>query len=142
MSTRNKLLLFAALLLAFVIFFPTSSLTSFLSPRTPTPTAVPVSADLSLSINYGNLPTVTYSQPYTGSPSAFTLLQNVADQEKIEFTYKKYSFGNLVENIGGYKNTPEKAWVFYVNDQSSSVGASDYLLKPGDKIEWKYVKPE
>lgn len=141
MSTRNKILFFAVLLLSVVVFF-SSSLRQIQPNPAPIPPTAPVLADLTISINYGDLPTVTYSQPFVGSPSAFSLLQNVADREKIEFTHKQYSFGSLVENIGGYKNTPEKAWVFYVNAQSSSVGASDYLLQPGDKVEWKYVKPQ
>ena len=31
-------------------------------------------------------------------------------------------------------------WVYHINGISSSVGANNCILKPGDKIEWLYTK--
>ncbi len=51
---------------------------------------------------------------------------------------KTYSgIGEFVESIDGMKPDSQHFWAFYVNGKSSNVGASSYVLKSGDKIEWK-----
>ena len=51
---------------------------------------------------------------------------------------KSYSgIGEMVLSIDGIKPDSEHFWAFYVNGKSSNVGASSYVLKNGDKIEWK-----
>lgn len=51
---------------------------------------------------------------------------------------KEYSgIGEFVEEIDGIKPDNRHFWAFYVNGKSSTVGASSYTLKDGDKIEWK-----
>ena len=56
-----------------------------------------------------------------------------------EVETKAYDFGELVESIGGIKNgTDDKFWTYKVNGEAALVGAADYKLKQGDKIEWKF----
>jgi hypothetical protein len=51
---------------------------------------------------------------------------------------KIYSgMGEFVISIDGIKPDSKRFWAFYLNGKSSSVGASGYKLKDGDKIEWK-----
>jgi hypothetical protein len=80
----------------------------------------------------------TYTTDFIASQSALALLQSV----NIPVTVKKYSFGTLVESINNLQNTKDKAWIYFINGNSASVGADSYILKPGDKIEWKYLKPQ
>jgi hypothetical protein len=89
--------------------------------------------NFSISKNPKDVVTITATAPST----VFDLLKSTS-----KITYKTYSFGTMVESINGLKNTPELAWIFYVNGQSASVGADQYQLQPGDVVEWKYVKPQ
>jgi hypothetical protein len=46
--------------------------------------------------------------------------------------------GEYVVAINGTKaDSTTNFWSFYVNDKPSSVGASQYITKNGDMIEWK-----
>jgi len=55
-----------------------------------------------------------------------------------QVTTKEYSgIGEFVESIDGIKPDNKHFWAFYVNGASSNVGASAYILKDNDKIEWK-----
>lgn len=60
-------------------------------------------------------------------------------QRSSEVKVKEYSFGSLVESINGITNgTDSKNWVYAVNGQVASVGASEYILKPNDEIGWSF----
>ena len=48
--------------------------------------------------------------------------------------------GEFVEEINGVKPAQDEFWAFYVNSQSSNVGASSYLPKDGDSLEWRLEK--
>lgn len=50
---------------------------------------------------------------------------------------KHYSFGDLVTSINGTQGNGPKYWTFYVNGKEAQVGASSYVTKNSDKIEWK-----
>lgn len=63
---------------------------------------------------------------------ALTLLKKNAD-----VTTKHYSFGDLVTSIDGSYGTGPKYWTFYVNGKESDVGASSYITKNADTLEWK-----
>lgn len=55
------------------------------------------------------------------------------------FKAKEYpGIGYFIEEINGIKNEGGKYWTLYVNGKYSTVGASDYKLLDGDKIEWRY----
>jgi hypothetical protein len=46
--------------------------------------------------------------------------------------------GSFVTSIDGTANTTDTYWMFYVNDQLSSVSSDQYQSKNTDKIEWRY----
>lgn len=48
--------------------------------------------------------------------------------------------GFLVEKINGLAGDEEAGtyWTFYVNDEMSMVGVSDYVIQEGDVPEWRY----
>lgn len=46
--------------------------------------------------------------------------------------------GDYVVSIDGVKEDSKHFWALYVNGKQSQVGASDYKLKDGDKVEWKF----
>ena len=47
----------------------------------------------------------------------------------------------FITEINGYSTEGKKEfWAFYINDKLSTVGAGNYQLRNGDKIEWKIEK--
>lgn len=108
----------------------------------PTPTVNKTVTNLVfLSIDYGNGQRNSYQANLTENLTALDLLTNTTKENNIVLTVKKYDFGTLVESINNTKNNSTKAWIYFVNDQSPSVGADKYILKAGDKVEWRYIKP-
>jgi len=76
--------------------------------------------------------------------SAFELLKKITTESGIELKYKDYGgeLGVMVEVIGGVEDSlaDEKFWQYWVNGQYAKIGASNYELKDGDVVEWKYIK--
>ena len=59
-------------------------------------------------------------------------------KEKYTVQTKEFSgVGEFVQSIGGIQPDSKHFWAFYVNGQSSNVGAGSYATKNGDTIEWK-----
>jgi hypothetical protein len=50
--------------------------------------------------------------------------------------------GEFVESIDGVTPDSKHYWEFFVNGKSSNVGASSYILKNGDSLEWKIAVPD
>jgi len=75
----------------------------------------------------------------SGQVTALMGLKALAEKEGLELETKDYDFGTLVQAIESMESGPDYAWIFFVNGESSSVGASEYVLKPKDVIEWKYL---
>ena len=52
---------------------------------------------------------------------------------------KEYSFGKMVTTIDNLKNGQNKKyWIYFINDQEAKIGASNYKLKPGERVIWKF----
>lgn len=67
---------------------------------------------------------------------AMVILDRAGD---LNFKSSHYiGLGYFVQEINGRKNTGGNYWILYINGVYSAVGASQYILKEGDKIEWKY----
>ena len=73
--------------------------------------------------------------------TAFEALKLTTDQNNLELKTKQYDFGIFVEAIGGVENSRERAWIYFVNGKAGEVSSDKYLLKTGDLVEWKYIKP-
>ena len=56
----------------------------------------------------------------------------------VSTTYR--GLGVLVTRIGSRKNGDGgKYWQYWVNDRHPDVGADQYVLAPGDVVEWKFT---
>jgi hypothetical protein len=73
---------------------------------------------------------------------AMERLQLISDQPFSLVTKEYTGMGKFVEEINGVKNSPttNEYWGYYINGKSAQIGASSYILKEGDNIEWKYAK--
>lgn len=77
----------------------------------------------------------------TSNTTVFKALETVVNKNNLELKTKQYDFGVFVEGIGGVENTKDRSWIYFVNAKSVEVAADKYNLKNGDKVEWKYIKP-
>jgi len=77
-------------------------------------------------------------------PDAHTRYAGVEGKTAMELlksfhTVETQDFGDLgefVESIDGMKPDSRHYWAFYLNGEQSQVGASAYVTKPTDIIEW------
>ena len=91
------------------------------------------------------IPLLTVTQIVDGSAQnksidAFTQGETAIELLKQDHTVQTEEFtglGEMVLAIDGVAPGNKQFWEFYVNGQSSNLGASSYVLKNGDKIEWK-----
>ncbi len=66
--------------------------------------------------------------------------KNALDLLKAKYKVETKSFGSageFVESINGVKPDSKHFWKFFVNGKSASVGASSYVTKSSDVLEWK-----
>lgn len=92
-------------------------------------------------LNFGD-EIATYTASLETAHTALSALTQVASTSGHTVTIKTYPFGALVEAIDAFANSADNAWIYFVNGQTASVGASDYEVRPGDVVEWRYIKPE
>lgn len=72
--------------------------------------------------------------------TAFDFIKNVCAQKNIQLDYDSAS--SYVKSIGNINEKDcgnESGWMFKVNGESPSVGANQYVLKNGDKVEFFYI---
>ncbi|MBI2462961.1 MAG: DUF4430 domain-containing protein [Candidatus Spechtbacteria bacterium] len=84
------------------------------------------------------------------SPLAPTIsYQGVEGKNALELLKQHYSIqskdyghdlGEFVEAIDGITPQKDEFWALFVNSKSSMVGASSYITKNGDVIEWRIQK--
>jgi len=96
--------------------------------------------EVGLVIDFGEQK-IEESMALVEGEKAFSILQKVVDMKGLRMETKQYDFGIFVQSIDGYESGSEKAWIYFVNDESGNVSADQYELKNGDKVEWKYVEP-
>lgn len=138
----NKIFFIILLLILgiFLLKTPRYSVTQNPISETPTPSVIP--QKVTTVIDYGDGNKTTHLREFSSSQSAFTFLQNLTGELELPLAVKQYSFGTLVEGIGKYQNSKTKSWIYFINSQSASVSANQYILQPGDLVEWKYIKPQ
>ena len=76
--------------------------------------------------------------------SAFDLLLRISKEKKIhlEFTSTPVYNSVYVEGIANlyeFDCGDKSGWTYKVNGEKLNYGASDCILKPGDKVEWLYT---
>jgi len=70
------------------------------------------------------------------------LLAKTAQENELIFKTQDYGdLGKLVTQIGDKINGQNnKYWQYWVNGEFAKVGAGQYQLKAGDRIEWKFTE--
>jgi len=82
-----------------------------------------------------------YKVDIYSTSTAYQAMQVLSKESDFSFKGQNYpSIGFFVNEINGIKNDLKnnKYWIYYINNQSAKVGVSNYLIKTGDIITWKY----
>lgn len=84
----------------------------------------------------------SYEVKTDGRENLFNRMKKELAREKVKFAYRRYpGLGVMINQIGDNKNGDGgRYWQFWVNGKFSAVGAGEYIVKPGDAVEWKFVK--
>jgi Domain of unknown function (DUF4430) len=74
-----------------------------------------------------------------GANTAFGALERASQRGDFFYATLTFSFGSFVNQIGRLAGTASTGWVYKVNGISPPVGATDYVLKKGDRVLWYYA---
>lgn len=81
---------------------------------------------------------VKYEDKISGQTNVYFFMEQLQNEGKINFKDETYiGMGKLIEEINGLKNG-EKNWIYYVNGEKANIGVSNYKIKSGDVVSWKY----
>ena len=68
-------------------------------------------------------------------------MEKLKREGKINYKDKNYvGMGKFIEEINGIKNSGEENWIYYVNGKKANIGVSNYKIRSGDIVSWKYEK--
>jgi len=82
-----------------------------------------------------------YEDNIATGTSVYDFMSKLREEGKINFTEKNYTgIGKFIDSINGVKGNGSENWIYYVNGIEAQVGVSNYKIKPGDVISWKYEK--
>ncbi len=125
--------------LFFGFLFGQSELAKLTQPAAPPAVVAP--QEVSLMLDYGDGKVSIFTAALNANETLFDFTKRLTDQNKLSFVYKDYKdLGMLVQEIGSHKNSPRAYWQYWVNNKYAQVGASTYVVKAGDIIEWKLIK--
>ena len=94
--------------------------------------------NLQISLKVG---TQTYALGVEPGATVLQTMQKLSTESDFSFNGREFpGLGYFVEEINGIKGNADKFWAYYVNDILASVGVSQYVLKTGDIINFKYEK--
>ena len=102
-------------------------------------------ASVSLMLDFGNGEIMVFTGVLGKEKNnVFDFLEKITSENNLELGYKDYGggLGVMVESINGITNNVEPGhfWQYWVDNSYAQIGASNYQLKNGDIIEWKYTK--
>lgn len=82
---------------------------------------------------------ISYQYEITEETSVYDFMSKLRSEGKINFTEKNYTgMGKFIVSINGVKGDGNKYWIYYVNGVEAQVGVSNYKIKSGDIVSWKY----
>lgn len=82
---------------------------------------------------------IKYEAKIGKEESVYDFMLELQKESKINFKDQNYpGMGKLIEEINGVKNSGEKNWIYYVNNKKAKIGVSNYKVKSGDVVSWKY----
>lgn len=143
---HNKKYFFKLVIIFIVAFILGASFAYYFVSRQAFSPAVQEGTDsVSIMFDYGNdkIDVTSLSIP-TANATLFDVLKKASDDKKIKFNYKDYggSLGIFIQSINEVAGTEERYWQYWVNNVYAQVGASSYVVQPGDIIIFKLIKSQ
>ena len=84
---------------------------------------------------------VSYKSEINTPDSVYDFMKQLKNEGKIDFTAENYiGMGEFINGINGVKNSNAQSWIYYVNGTEAQIGVSNYKIKPGDVVSFKYEK--
>jgi hypothetical protein len=84
---------------------------------------------------------LSFTNDIPGEITVYDFISKLKVEGKINFTKKNYiGMGEFIDSINGIKNNQNQSWIYYVNGVEAQVGVSNYKIKIGDIVSWKYEK--
>lgn len=84
---------------------------------------------------------ISYADNITEKMSVYDFMSILRTEGKINFTEQNYiGMGEFIKSINDTSNSNSLVWIYYVNGVEAQVGVSNYKIKPGDVVSWKYEK--
>jgi len=82
----------------------------------------------------------SYDKNVSSGTTALEVLNLVSEEDGIVLGTTEYDFGIMIDSIDGVGENVDdgKYWSFYVNDEMSMVGLTDYTVSDNDVILMKY----
>ena len=115
----------------------TASAVPVSAANAPVPTETRLAAPACESLHI-QIETATYVVCADAELPVFEAMQKAAS-EGLSFSGKEHpGLGFFVDSINGKKAEGGYYWFLYINGESSSTGASQTLVRPGDAVEWRY----
>lgn len=78
---------------------------------------------------------------YQEGLTPFSILENITQGQDTKLVTQEFDFGVMVEAIGEQVNSPEAAWIYFVNGQAGGVASDQFILQAGDVVEWRFTEP-
>lgn len=80
-----------------------------------------------------------YEAEITKGETVYDFMDKFRQSGKINLVTKNYTgIGVFIAEINGVKGENGKSWIYYVNGKLATIGVSNYKLKSGDIVLWKY----
>ncbi len=79
---------------------------------------------------------------YEEGETVWQIMQQALTENEIALEYDDYGgeLGILITKIGDKKNGEDgRYWQYWINGKYAKVGVSNYLMKAGDVVEWKFT---
>ncbi len=104
-------------------------------PNTPAPSQTQTQKTISVTLHAGDI-SITLT-PEAGV-TLFDALSQAGKAGEIIFMGKQYpALGFYVTDIGSLRESAGNHLLYYINGKEATVGASSYIPKDGDVIDWK-----
>ncbi len=71
--------------------------------------------------------------------NVYNFMSTLRKRGQIKFKEKNFiGIGQFIEEINGVRSDGNKYWIYYVNGKKAEIGVSNYKIKEGDVVSWKY----
>ncbi len=149
MQDRRKADIFAKVVIAFALFF-LGFYFGVVYKSDPPPTErtldTQIEETVDLNIDFGEGDNRTFSDiEFQSGDSLFDAFSALLEEGQIELDYQDYGsdMGVFINSIGGVGgDDSNRWWQYWVNGQYGQIGVSQYVLQPGDFVEFKFTDSE